>query len=134
MKRSLALLLALFMLMSMAAFAASVSLAWDPPAGGPAPTHYRIYMWNDDTQIHMVSEVPGTTLEATISDLEPGVYHFVARSYAAPWGESGNSNVVSTPAPAGTPTGLRFKEILATLGPIGAILLFIFALARRRKE
>jgi hypothetical protein len=134
MKRSLAILLALFMLMPAVALAASVTLVWDPSVSGPEPTSYRIYMWNDSIEVHMVSEVPGTTLQATINDIEPGVYYFVARSYAVPWGESGNSNVVITSAPAGAPTNLRFGMIVAALGPIGLILGIVLLLARRRKE
>jgi hypothetical protein len=91
------------LLLSQTAYAASVTLAWDPSTN-PSVTGYRIY-WGTTSGSYTNSANAGNSFIYTVSGLNSGTtYYFVATCYTGTGAESGYSNQVSTTTPAAAPS------------------------------
>ena len=110
------LLLALLMLMPTVVEAADVTLAWDARVGGEAWQNVRAYE-KVGTTYTRVGEVAGAVTTLTIPNVVPGVHTYIVRSFATPWGESVDSNAVSTPGPAVAPSGLKVTVVVTVTIP-----------------
>jgi len=105
MKRLIIATLFLLLVHPLFAQTGTVTLAWDANPAGDHVTKYTFYRaaaaagpWTK------VQDVTATT--ATIAGLTPGIYFFRVTASNV-WAESGASNVVSTPPPAGAPANLK---------------------------
>ncbi len=111
MKR-LILVLALFIFLAcpLIAQTGTVTLAWDANPATDQVTKYTVYRAPAATgPWTKVQDVTATT--ATVTGLSPGIYFFHVTASNV-WGESGPSNVVSTPPPAGSPANLKVTVTL----------------------
>ncbi len=108
------ILAALFLLLACSLMAqtgtGTVTLAWDANPATDQVTKYTVYRapaaagpWTK------VQDVTATT--ATVTGLSPGIYFFRVTASNV-WAESGPSNVVSTPPPAGAPANLKVTVTL----------------------
>ena len=90
---------------SLMAQTGTVTLAWDPNPASDQVTKYIVYRASAAAgPWEKIQDVTAPT--ATVTGLTPAVYFFRVTASNA-WGESGPSNVVSTPPPAGAPTNLK---------------------------
>lgn len=128
--KNICLGLLLVLALASCSHAVELVLEWDPPISGPTPEKYLIYMASGGGQYSFAGEAPYGINTITL-DLAPGVYSFYATSYAKPWGESGPSNVVTTPEPVQPPRNMSFGIVVAIIAiPLVGILIGLFI--RRR--
>ena len=82
------------LLLAAMAWAADVSLAWDPSVS-PGVTNYRIYRGNSSKNYSAYDHLGNVTTH-TVSGLAPGAWYFAATALDAEGNESDYSNEVST--------------------------------------
>ncbi len=116
MKRLIFVVLFLFLTFPLMAQTGTVTLAWDANPATDQVTKYTVYHAPASTgPWTKVQDVTATT--ATVTGLSPGIYFFHVTASNV-WGESGPSNVVSTPPPAGTPANLKITvTVQVTVAP-----------------
>lgn len=104
MKKLLSVVQVLLMLFAAPAWAAEVSLTWDPPDAA-TPTGYKIY-WGEASGAYTANLDVEAATTATVPDLANGkTYFFAATAYYEDGSESGYSNEVSKFLPELLPPG-----------------------------
>jgi len=98
------LLVFLLMVVNWQAFAASVTLLWDPPTTNPEPNGYFVYYGPDTDRFSSKINVGGVTSFTVTGLVEGAIYHFNATAYDQMNRESGLSNTASAMAPYSAPT------------------------------
>jgi len=120
--------MAILLLVSVA-WAANITLQWDPNSAIEQITGYSVYQSLDNVTWTKIADVTGTT--HVIPGLTPGRYSWRVTASNA-WGESGPSNVVSTPP--GLPSAPNnIKLVIAAIaGGLVMLGLLISGLFRRK--
>jgi hypothetical protein len=113
--RRLLIILAL-LLCATQAFAADVTLKWDPMPAGQAWEKVRIYEMVG-TAYSLKAEVAGSATQATIANVPIGTHVYIARAYQATL-ESPDSNTASKSFGPSSPMNF---VIVASIGPNGAV-------------
>ena len=110
--------LGLFLLLAAApALAASVTLAWDPPAG-PVPAGYVVYYGPAAGNYPSKIDV-GNVATYTVPNLTAGsTYHFAATDYDATHSESGFSNDISVTIPVSPPVASFTASTTSGVAPV----------------
>ena len=105
------------LLLAAMAWAADVSLAWDPSVS-PGVTNYRIYRGNSSKSYSAYDHLGNVTAH-TVTGLAPGTWYFAATALDAEGNESDYSNEVS----AVIAEEFRITNISASMRWFGVVLL-----------
>lgn len=97
--------------------AADVKLEWDA-SPTPGITEYRLYEETSAGWV-LVGTVPGTSTVITLPNVQPGVHTYVVTA-ANEWGESPQSNAVSTAPVPVAPAGLKVTVIISITSSVPA--------------
>jgi predicted phage tail protein len=124
MKKRMSLALLAILALASLAWAASVTLQWDPNGAADQVLRYTVYQSTDNVTFAKVADTTG--ISYTVENLSPAKYYFRVTATNA-WGESGPSNTVSTP-PGLPQAPNNIKLIIAAI--VGGIVMLGVILSR----
>jgi PKD repeat protein len=112
-----AALFALLMLLTLDAFAASVTLAWDPVTTAPV-SGYRLYYGVSAGNYTTKIDAGNVTTQSVANLTEGSTYHFAVTAYDSSGAESGYSNDVTATVPSAAPVANFTASATSGVAPL----------------